>query len=134
MEKSKFATAINCIDGRVQGPVSAWMKEYFHVHYVDMITEPGLNRVLTQGPAEVVESIRQEVMISLRAHQSSTIAVVGHHDCAGNPVSPEERVEQIKKGVEVVTSWRLPVRVVGLWVNERWGIKVVCDTEQRAFA
>lgn len=134
MEKHKFATAINCIDGRVQNPVSEWMKEHLNVHYVDTITEPGPDKVLTQGPVERVESLRQKVMVSIRAHHSSVIAVVGHYDCAGNPVSKEEHLRQIKKCVEVVTSWGLPVRIVGLWVNERWGIEVIYDTEKHDLA
>lgn len=92
MEKHKLATAINCI------------------------TEPGPDKVLTQGPVEIVESIRQKVMVSIRAHQK------------------EEHSRQIKKCVEVVTSWGLPVRIVGLWVNERGGIEVIYDTEKHDLA
>lgn len=67
-------------------------------------------------------------MVSIRAHHSSVIAAVGHYDCAGNPVSKEEHLMQIKECVEVVASWGLPVRIVGLWVNERWEIEVIYDT------
>ena len=86
IKQSKFATAISCIDGRVQKPVTEWMRTHFNVDYVDMITEPGPDKALTQGPVEVVESIRRKVLVSITAHYSSVIAVVGHHDCAGNPV------------------------------------------------
>ena len=110
------------------------MRTHFNVDYVDMITEPGPDKALTQGPVEVVESIRRKVLVSITAHYSSVIAVVGHHDCAGNPVSKEEHLKQINKCIEVVTSWRLPVRILGLWVNELWEIEVVCDTEKSDFA
>ncbi len=36
-----FATAINCMDGRVQLPVIAYLKSKYVVDYVDAITEPG---------------------------------------------------------------------------------------------
>jgi len=46
---SKFATAINCMDGRCQLPVIEWMKKRYGVEYVDMITEPGPDGVLAEG-------------------------------------------------------------------------------------
>lgn len=36
----KFATAINCIDGRTQLPVIEWARKKYGVDYVDMITKP----------------------------------------------------------------------------------------------
>lgn len=66
--KDKFGTAINCIDGRVQLPVIKWLKENYYLDFVDMITEPGPDKVL---------------------------------------------------------SWNLPVKVIGVWVNENWKIEVV---------
>lgn len=124
MEKGKFATVISCIDGRVQSPIAEWMKKNLKVDYVDTITEPGPDKALL-GQDERVESIRQKVMISIKAHNSCAIAVAGHYDCAGNPVSEEEHLEQIKKCTEVVASWGLPVRIAGLWVNKQWKVEVV---------
>ena len=46
-----FGTAISCIDGRVQQPVSDWLKLYCHVRWVDLVTEPGPDRLLAAGPA-----------------------------------------------------------------------------------
>lgn len=66
-------------------------------------------------------------MISINAHHSGAIVVAGHYDCAGNPVSKEEHLRHIKRCVEVIKSWKLPVRVVGLWVNEQWEVDVVAD-------
>lgn len=47
--KKSFGTVLNCIDGRVQIPVINWMKENFDLDYVDLITEPGMDKVLSQG-------------------------------------------------------------------------------------
>lgn len=118
MESSRFATAINCIDGRVQMPVNEWVRKNLGADYVDTITEPGVDKAIT-------ESIRQKVMISINAHHSSAIAIAGHHDCAGNPVSREVHLGNIRKCVQTVKSWKLPVRVVGLWVNDKWQVEVV---------
>ena len=85
MVSGRFATAINCMDGRTQLPVNEWMKEKFGVDFVDTITEPGPNGVLTNNKVPLVSSIKDRVLISVNGHGSKTIALVGHHDCAGNP-------------------------------------------------
>ncbi|HOP76783.1 MAG TPA: hypothetical protein PLD05_04790 [Thermogutta sp.] len=36
-----FATVVNCMDGRTQGPVISYLKERFGVDYVDNSTEAG---------------------------------------------------------------------------------------------
>lgn len=120
MAAGRFGTAINCIDGRAQGPVADWVKMNGSVQYVDMITEAGADKVLAQGSPSQIESIKQKVLISVNAHKSAIVAVAGHHDCAANPVSKEEHAAHIHAAVQVVASWGLPVRIIGLWVNE-WG-------------
>ena len=83
---SEFATAINCMDGRVQMPVIEYMKSKYGIDYVDMITEPGPNKILSENKDKnSIDSIKRRVKISVEAHKSRLIAVVGHHDCAGNP-------------------------------------------------
>jgi len=103
------------------------MKERFDVQYVDMITEPGVVRVMALGPLATVESIKQNVMVSVKGHHSSVIAVVAHYDCLANPIPKEEHLDYIKQSVERVVSWGLSVRMLGLWVNERWQVEVICD-------
>ena len=130
MPDADFAAAINCIDGRVQQPVSDWLRQRLGVDYVDMITEPGPDKALTQGLLRQVESIRDRLAISVQAHQSGTVAVVGHDDCAANPVQKDRHWAQIEKSAEIVAEWGFGVRVIGLWVNQQWQVEVVCDTEQ----
>jgi hypothetical protein len=62
-------------------------------------------------------------MISVNHHKSGVVAVVGHHDCAGNPVGKEEHVRHIRKAMDTVKSWNLGVRVLGLWVNDKWEVE-----------
>ncbi|WP_369522760.1 carbonic anhydrase [Guptibacillus hwajinpoensis] len=31
----RFGTALNCIDGRTQIPVTQWLKAHYHLDYVD---------------------------------------------------------------------------------------------------
>lgn len=93
--------------------------------FVDVITEPGCDKVVSGTDDATIEKIKSKALISINAHKSSFVAIAGHHDCAGNPVSKEEHLTQIKKCVSVVQSWNLPIDVVGLWVNERWEIEQV---------
>ena len=124
MEKS-FGTALNCIDGRTQIPVINWMKENFGLDYVDLITEPGMDKVLAQGNWIEIQRLKEKVLISVTAHNSNVVAVVGHYDCAANPVSNCEHFRDIAVSIYTVKSWGLPIRVVGLWVDERWHVHVV---------
>ncbi len=118
MATGTFGTAINCIDGRVQTAVADWVKIHYHIQYVDMITAPGPDKAVSQGPAAEIEAIKQKVQVSINAHHSRVVAVAAHHDCAGNPVSRDEHIAQIKSSMQVVASWGLPVTIVGLWWNE----------------
>lgn len=125
MSHGKFATAINCIDGRCQVPVADWMKRNYGIDYVDRIIEPGPDRLLSSGVKDHIEQVKRKVGVSVNAHGSRVIAIAAHHDCAGNPVTKEEHLAQIRKCVATVKSWNLPVQVVGIWVNEEWNVEVV---------
>jgi hypothetical protein len=125
MRKGKFATALNCMDGRVQVPVIEFLKKKFKVDYVDMITEPGIDKILAEGNKELISWIKEKIKISVKKHNSKIIAIVSHADCAGNPVEKEKHIEQIKKGMKIIKLMRLNVRIIGLWVNENWQVEVV---------
>jgi hypothetical protein len=126
-----FATAITCIDGRVQQPVADWVRLHANVRYVDLITEPGPDKVLSEGVTEVIAEMVRKAWFSITHHGSSIVALAGHDTCAANPVSKEEHFEQIIAGVQVLISYELPVRIVGLWVNEWGSVDLVCDTKER---
>ncbi len=101
--KETFATVINCMDGRVQEPVIAWMKQHYKVDYVDDITEPGPICMLTDcADPSAVESIRRRLDISINKHGSHVVAVVAHHDCAGNPVSKEQQLHQLALAINTI--------------------------------
>jgi hypothetical protein len=125
--KKKFATALNCIDGRTQIPVINWLKENFDVDYVDLVTEPGMDKVLSQDHLVETSRLKENTIISITAHNSNIVAVVGHYNCAANPVSDYKHFQDIVKSTYVVKSWGLPVIVIGLWVDEFWNVHVVSD-------
>ena len=128
MAEGTFATAINCMDGRVQTPVADWVKIHQHVQYVDMITEAGADGLMARGTQAQLESIKQRVLISVNTHHSGFVAVAGHFVCAGNPVDESQHIADIRAALAVLASWQLPIQMAGLWVNE-WGYVTVIDPE-----
>lgn len=118
-----FGTVINCMDGRVQLPVLEYLRQRFGVDYVDSITEAGPDGILArQDDAEAVEAICRKVTISRTKHGSQWLAVVGHADCAGNPVSAEEHGRQLLLAVEYLRRRFPGMGVLGLWVDENWSV------------
>jgi hypothetical protein len=116
-----FGTVINCMDGRVQLPVNEYLRNHYRLDFVDTITEPGPVKILA-GKLVGVSIIQQRVKISVEAHGSKLIAVVAHHDCAGNPVSREIQWDQLKSALETVRDWNFSVQYVGLWIDENWQV------------
>ncbi len=123
LRSNKFCTSVGCMDGRIQLPIIHWLKEKYNVGYVDTITEPGLDKLFA-NPSKMQE-IKSKVSISVNAHGSKLVLVSGHHDCAGNPVSKNEHMNHIKNTVKTVESWKLPVKVIGAWVNEDWELEIL---------
>lgn len=117
----KFACAINCMDGRVQDAVKNYIKENYGVDYVDMVTEPGPNKILADNSdSDVIENIKKRVEVSVHHHGSKVIAIVGHFGCAGNPTEKEEQIQHLKKAEEVVKGFGFDTEVISLWVNGDW--------------
>jgi carbonic anhydrase len=131
MSRDNFATAITCIDGRVQQPVMDWVKLHANVHYVDLVTEPGPDKVLSRESTYVVDEIIRKVSFSVRNHNSRVVAICGHHDCAANASTREEHIEQIQEAVRVLVSYRLEARILGIWLNEWNSVELVCDTLEK---
>lgn len=121
--KQNFVTAINCIDGRVQEPLICFIKKEFSAKYVDLVTEPGPDRILSKNKQQtIVKSIKNRVLISIEKHNSKTLIIAGHHDCAGNPIADDEHFRQIKKAVQNVDKWNLGISVYGVWIDRNWKV------------
>jgi hypothetical protein len=74
---------------------------------------------------EGISEIKTKTLVSINAHNSKLVVISGHHDCAGNPVSKEMHLTQIKKSINIIKSWNCPVTVIGVWINDQWEIEEI---------
>lgn len=107
-----FAVALTCIDGRAQEPLVAWVRQLFGVRYVDVVTEPGIDVVLARGPQGELDALLAKAVVSRQAHGAATLAVAGHADCAGKPVTDDRHLEDVAAAVHRVQA-ALPEFAVG---------------------
>jgi hypothetical protein len=124
-----YCTVINCIDGRVQLPAAAFLKERFNADHVDVITEAGPNRILAeQTNTALLESVFGRLRISVEKHHSLGIAIAGHHDCAGNPSAQEDQASDTVAAVKYIrehVSQYKDIDVIGLWIDENWTVSEI---------
>jgi len=119
--QKKFACAINCMDGRVQDAVKNFMQKNYGVDYVDMVTEPGPNKILADASeATIIENIRKRVEVSVHHHGSKVIAIVGHFGCAGNPTEKEEQIAHLNQAEVTVKGFGFDAEVIKLWADGDW--------------
>lgn len=122
----RFCTAINCMDGRIQIPVISYLQKRFNVEYVDSITEAGMNLILSEQKNTVlIKSILERLRISIENHKSVGIAVVGHHDCAGNPAPENDQIVHLKDALDFISQQHPNIEIIGLWVDENWEVHEV---------
>ena len=117
------ATCLNCMDGRVQLPVLQWIKENYPVDFVDVITEAGMDGVLSKQ--EDISEILRSITISVNVNKSTRLFVVGHYDCRGNLVEEGVHRQQISNAVNRLKDHWPGHEIVGLWVNKTWQVEVV---------
>ena len=114
-----FATAICCMDGRIQLPVLEYLSARFGVQYIDNITDAGpVGLAPTAADSPAVKSIFQLVELSMRVHASKGLAVVAHHDCAGNPVPGSVQMEQLQSWTKILAEHFPGIQIIGLWLDE----------------
>jgi len=112
------------MDGRVQLPVNQYVQKRFQAEFVDTITEAGPNLILAENyDQKKVQSILDRLKISVEKHHSVGIAIVGHHDCAGNPVHKARQVEHTKNAIKTIEQTYAKIEIIGLWVGDDWEVE-----------
>ncbi|BDZ67319.1 hypothetical protein GCM10025860_07670 [Methanobacterium ferruginis] len=122
--KPKYVTCLNCIDGRAQLPVIQWIKSNYLVDFIDMITEPGMDGVLADENSNLDEILRK-VNVSLEAHKTNKIFIVGHYGCAANQVDLKTHKVHIKRSVQRMKKIKPKCEVIGLWVENQELVELV---------
>lgn len=118
----KFAVALGCMDGRCCNARFDAVENLGYV-FLDTITEPGMDGimsrrsvgemslVLSDGSTEIFDTdaafknLRAKVAISLDKHGSDHMVIEGHDQCAGNPVSREDHIADLKAAAALVHGW-----------------------------
>jgi hypothetical protein len=113
----EFATALSCIDGRIQRPVNDFLVVEFGVAYLDTVTRAGMVKYLTSSYDPATSAIVVDLDSSIRAHSVKNLALVAHRDCAGNPVDDETQLRQLDDAVAHFKRRYPELGVLGVWVD-----------------
>lgn len=108
-----FGVALTCIDGRLPDHVTPALRAEWGVHYVDLVTLPGVEGVLPALAED--DRVWEALRISVRRHGATQAAVVGHTDCAANDIDLPTRRDQVREAVFVLRDALPRVEVSG-WV------------------
>ena len=120
-----FCASIHCMDGRIQEPIIQYLKNNYGITYIDTITEAGPNKILAEHKNDtLLQSIFSRIEISINKHGSKLIAISGHYDCAGNPISEENQRKQIRASIRYLKNKYPETTVIGLWINQDWTINL----------
>lgn len=78
---------------------------------VELITEPSRKRLSARTVLKRT-AIRAKIVLSIRAHGLSVVAICGHSDCAANNVDPDRHMQQIRAAMAHIDHWDLGVEVI----------------------
>jgi len=115
------------MDGRPLRKVADYLATSFGARNLDTITTAGMVRHLATD-TEQTTAILANLALSIRKHGSRHVAVVAHHDCAGNPVPDKTQKQQVSTAVAFIKTERPEIEVLGLWADEHWIISRVWPT------
>ncbi|MHC4097781.1 MAG: carbonic anhydrase, partial [Planctomycetota bacterium] len=80
--------------------------------------------------SEQAKSILRRTDISIKKHKSTGIAVIAHHDCAGNPVDDQRQISQLTPAVNFLAEHYPNVEITGLWLDSNFQVKQICSTSK----
>lgn len=112
---------ISCSDGRITG-ASARVREFTTKNGFDVgptcvyrIKIPGPDGTCTgvRGDAHLT-ALRENIGVLVEKARPALIAVAGHCDCAGFPVSDDEHLSSSKRAATRIKEWFPEVPVLGL--------------------
>lgn len=87
-----------------------------------MVTEPGMDDFLADT-SNNIENMVKKISIWINIHNTKDIFIVGHHDCAGNPVDGKIHKMNIEESFNQIKSIFKGLSVIELWIKEDFNVK-----------
>ncbi len=112
------------MDGRPLRKVADYLTTSFGVRNLDTVTTAGMVRHLADD-TDQTDTILANLDVSIEKHGSTQIAVVAHHDCAGNRVPADAQRQQVARAVTRLRQRHPDAQVVGLWLGEHWIVEKI---------
>ncbi|HET9258733.1 MAG TPA: carbonic anhydrase [Acidimicrobiia bacterium] len=112
----RYGSVLECMDGRSQRKVADYLNTVFGVRNLDTITTAGAIRHLAED-TDQTQTLLANLAISVDKHGSHQIAVVAHHDCAGNPVPDNTQKTQVSRAMARIREVHPNAEVIGLWLD-----------------
>lgn len=125
-----FGAVLTCMDGRIQRKVSDYLSTVFGVRNLDTITAAGMIRHIASD-TDRTPDLLADLEVSITKHGARDIAVVAHHDCAGNPVSEKVHRDQVLTAITRVSKRHPDAEVIGLWVDRNWTVERIRPRDAR---
>ncbi len=112
VKEKPFIVVLGCIDGRTIVPLVEWLTRKFPGYNIDLITEPGVDALLSKKKRWIFGFIIRwliyhytlaKIKVSIKLHASEYIILVGHcgfngtKGCAANVGSAEEHKQDLRK-------------------------------------
>lgn len=125
MSQDKYAAAVCCIDGRFHQPLTVWAKKRLSVDNIDLITEAGPDKIISENKKPNIDLIKEQIQISINLHNSMHVIIAAHDDCAANRVSPLEHCQHLKSALKVMKGWKLPVELICVFIDADFNIEEI---------
>lgn len=119
----KFACAFTCIAGEITEAVIDFMRKEYGVDYIDLITEPGINRVLANShsiPPILLRRFKKSMEISVNKKESKIVAIAGHEGCLDNPHGKQVQTQHLEECRRTIESFGCKgiEKIVLLWIRD----------------
>ncbi len=112
------------MDNLIHEPLIQFIKNKYHVKYVDTMTEAGLCKILSDNRDNpLTKSIDNRITVSLSKHNSQMIFIPGHDGWAGNIVSEDIQIKQIVNSAKRFRRNYPNIKVIPFWIDQDWKAK-----------
>jgi hypothetical protein len=117
-DKANYGTAVNCIDGEIQQPTIEYLKKVWLVDWVDVITAPAPELLLSECSDNTgIRLINENIQASMAHQERRRVAVVAHCDCIFNTAPTQVKRGMLQGAVRHLRESLTDAEVVGVWID-----------------